>query len=187
MGQEPTSGEHHTGDGGRYRQTPEPGGKIGKGTVRRGSADSLHRHEGKDGEHGDDGDVLEKEGGEGVTSAGGPVQALFAEALKHDGGGTERQDEAGDEGLAEIESGQEGCESKGEATQQDLGTADAEECSAHPPQGGQAQFESDQEEHHHDTGFGDVKDVLLLIAATDPAEGMGPDADAGDEVAEHGA
>jgi hypothetical protein len=32
-----------------------------------------------------------------------------------------------------------------------------------------------------------VKDVLLLIAATDPAEGMGPDADAGDEVAEHGA
>ena len=86
-------------DAGRQMDAIGSGGIGGDGGV----GEIFRSEERKEGENGDDSDVLKEEDGEGGLAGGGFELAAFLERGEHDGGGGHRDDEAGGEGDAEIE------------------------------------------------------------------------------------
>jgi hypothetical protein len=111
--------------------------------------------------------------------------ALLGEALEHDRGRRQRDDQTecgrrrGREAEREVrdraaEDGR-GC---------DLEAAQAEDRAPQAPELRGLELEADQEQHHHDAELGEVQHVLALLAA-DEREAERSDRDPGDQVAEH--
>lgn len=138
----------------------------------------------QDRQDGDDGDVLEQQHGEGGAAALALHQFALLQALQHDGGGGERQDEADGQPLLPGQADEVGHAGQGRRGQQHLQPAGAEDRSLQLPQQRRPELKPDQKQHQHYPELGEVHHIFLF---THQPQQEGTYDDARQQVTEHGA
>ncbi len=184
--QHPPSPDHRhhgaqNGQGlGPRRQAHQPGRRL---VAPLGGVDLGRGQQRHEGQHGDHGDVLEEQDGEGRLPGRGPHQPLLLEGLEDHGRGRQGEGHAHGQRRGEGEThghGDPGADGGGEG---DLESPETQDRTPEAPEHRRPQLQADDEEHHDHAELGEVHDVLALAAH--PSEAPGPDDHAGDQVPEH--
>jgi len=171
--------QHYAGDGGHHQQAVLPAGEF-RSAVAGDRGDGQQRQYRQ---YGDDGDVLEQQHRKAGAAALALHQPAFLQALQHDGGGGERQNEADGEPLLPGQPDEAGHPGQDGTGEQYLQAAGAEDGPLQLPQQRRAQLQADQKQHQHHSELGEVHHIFLL---THQPEQEGADDDARQQVAEHG-
>ena len=176
--------ENDPGDGAQCQQRHPPGGQrldqaprvldhahgrcaCGR-TMRRGRFDRFCSP--RDGQqrqqrqHRDHRDVLGQQNRKGRAAAGGLHQALFCQGLQHDCRRRKRQGEADGQRNAPAEPDQHASSHHGRGGGHDLQPAQPEKLVPHRPERAGVELETDQEKHHHHAEFGEMLEIVSLVA-----------------------
>ncbi|EEF23197.1 conserved hypothetical protein, partial [Ricinus communis] len=133
-------------------------------------------------DHRDGGDVLQQQDRETGRAGRAGQQLALAQRGQHDGGGRQRQAEPGHQRDFPVDAKADAYAGQHRADHQHLGAAPAENRPAQVPQLFRLQLKANQEQHQHDTEFGDAQHVLDIADQLQPPRA---DDGAGDQVAEH--
>ena len=157
---------------------------------RRGGRRRHHRRRREQGREGDErngGEILEQQHGEAEPAVARLEIAGLLHHLQGEGRRGQRQREAGEQRRLPGKSNQQADAGEHRSGQQDLRAAEPEYGVAHGPKPLRAQLQADQEQQQDDAELGEVQDLLRLVVGERPADRVGAEQHADDEVAEHGA
>ena len=182
--QEASAADDHR-DRGEHGDGLLPPGKCGDAVCLAARRDRQRGQQRQHREDRDHGDVLREQDREHPLARVGAQPTRLRQALEDDGRRRHRDDQPDGEGGLPATAGRDADGGGQQRRTQNLRAAEAEYGDAHAPQHRRAEFESDQEQHHHDAELGDMQDVLAAIGHELQSER--PDGDARQQVAEHGA
>jgi hypothetical protein len=132
------------------------------GAARRVPAGGAGAEHGEQGEHRDDGDVLEEEHRERALPARALEEPALLERLEDDGGRGQRQRHAGAERRRPREPEEAREPGEREAREEHLQPSEPEDRAAQAPQPRRLELEPDDEQHEHDPELGDVHHRLAV-------------------------
>ena len=176
--------KHDGRDGEDHQRALMPAGQRGDAAGRGGCRGFFRGEEWQERENGDDRNVLEQEHGKRGLAGGGLELAPLLEGLQDDRSRGHGEDQPGGNRHARVDAERDADRGNHPGGAEHLQPAESDEFTAHFPEPGRLQLQSDKKEHHHDAELGEVHHVVGVFA--DEAERVRTDQHAGEQVAQHG-
>ena len=148
----------------------------------RGTLGCGRREELDEGQQRDDQQVLEQQDGDDALAAWCGQFLPFPQHLHDDGSGGEHEARGADEGHFPRGSEQGADDGEQNGADDDLQAAQAEDLPTQAPQVRGLHLQTDDEQEHHHSEFGDVDDGVRI---GDQGQTVGTDGQSGGQVAEH--
>ena len=131
--------------------------------------------------------VLEQQHREGEPAVAGGELALLLEHLQRERGRRQRQRKPDEQRLRRSETEREADRGEHQRGGDELGRAETENRRAQGPQPDRAKLEPDHEQQHDHAELAELENGIDVVQRVERSEHIGPDDDAGGEIAEHGA